>query len=290
VPLFDLLKMARAGQDPRLLLSWYAADFTTDPEFTDADPETRANPSRGNWPDADYLAQQKRRLPSHKFRRLHLNLPGLPEGSAFQPDPVMSAVTRGEPSFPRPQGVSCRAFVDMSGGSSDDATLAIGYRDSDGRAVVARVMDQGPPPPFRPRDAVKRFAQVLREWGISRVVGDRYAGLTFRQDFEDAGVTYELAALTKSELYEQLEPRLNGHEVVLPDDTVLEQQLLGLVWRGGRIDHQNGEHDDRANAAAGLVQDLLAQPTRGATMVNAFTGKPIPTRPPTFDYTTGLFR
>jgi hypothetical protein len=39
---------------------------------------------------------------------------------------------------------------------------------------------------------------------------------------------------------------------------VLEQQLLGLMWRGGKIDHQPGEHDDYANAAAGVVQVITA--------------------------------
>jgi len=38
----------------------------------------------------------------------------------------------------------------------------------------------------------------------------------------------------------------------------VEQQLLGLVWRGARIDHQNGENDDWANAVAGAVVSVLA--------------------------------
>ncbi len=76
--------------------AWYAADFTTDPDFKkDTDPETRANPSRASWADQGYLEQQRRRLPAYKYRRLHLNLPGLPEGSAFQPDPIFNAITRG---------------------------------------------------------------------------------------------------------------------------------------------------------------------------------------------------
>jgi hypothetical protein len=39
---------------------------------------------------------------------------------------------------------------------------------------------------------------------------------------------------SKSELYEALD-LLNAHRVVLLDVPVLEQQLLGLVWRGGRL-------------------------------------------------------
>ena len=37
----------------------------------------------------------------------------------------------------------------------------------------------------------------------------------------------------------------------------LEQQLLGLVWRGGKIDHPPGEHDDLANAVAGVLHLLI---------------------------------
>ena len=33
----------------------------------------------------------------------------------------------------------------------------------------------------------------------------------------------------------------------------LRVQFLGLVWRGGKIDHPNGEHDDYANGAAGAL-------------------------------------
>lgn len=261
VPLFDLCAMGWAGSDPRMLFSWYGADRTTDPDAADAEPETRANPSRGSWADADYLEQQRRRLPAHKFRRLHLNLPGLPEGSAFQPEPVMAAVERGLAGREPEAGVEYQAFVDLSGGSADDATLAIGFQDPEGGAVfVARVVNQGPPPPFDPRRAIERFAEVLRAYRVQTVHGDRYAGETFRADFERHGIGYEVSPLTKSQLYEALEPGLNGGRVRLPDVPAVEQQLLGLLWRGGKIDHPAGEHDDWANAVAGVVQLLLAEP------------------------------
>lgn len=256
-PLFDLLQAGWGGRDPRMYFSWYAADRTTDPDFADADPEARANPSRGSWADPDYLEQQKRRLPSHKFRRLHLNLPGLPEGSPFQPEPVMDAITRGIARRPPDLGQTYMAFVDMSGGSSDDAALAIGHKDADGRAVVDCLLDQGPRPPFDPRAAVSRFVTILKDYGVSRVWGDRFAGNTFVADFQREGVSYKVSPLPTSKLYEALEPRLNGHQVILPDMPILEQQLLGLRWQGGKIDHPSGEHDDYANAVAGLVHVLL---------------------------------
>jgi hypothetical protein len=241
-----------------MFFSWYAADYTTDPDFAEVDPETRANPSRGTWADPHYLEQQRSRLPAHKYRRLHLNLPGLPEGSAFQVEPITDAIARGVSRRAPAPGVAYRAFVDMSGGSSDDAVLAIAHRDAEGRVVIDAVVTQGPPPPFDPRRAVERFAGVLAEYGLARVTGDRYAGQTFVADFQRHGITYEVAALTRSQLYEGLEPRLNAREVVLPDVALLEQQLLGLVWRGGKIDHAGGEHDDLANAVAGVVATLVS--------------------------------
>jgi hypothetical protein len=260
VPLFDLTQQGRAGTDPRMFFSWYAADHCTDADFADADPETRANPSRASWQDPDYLDQQRRRLPAHKYRRLHLNLPGLPEGSAFQVEPVMDAIARGVRSRAPERGLVYVAFVDMSGGSSDDAVLAIAHVDADGRLVLDRILNQGPPPPFDPRAAVARFAGVLREYGIGHVYGDKYAGETFIQDFARHGIGYVVAAASASKVYENFEPVLNAREAMLLDVPVLEQQLLGLLWRNGKIDHPNGEHDDWATAACGgllLARELV---------------------------------
>ena len=253
VPLFDMCAAGRAGTDPRMLFSWYAADYTTDPDFANATPEDRANPSRATWKNPGYLAQQQRRLPAHKFRRLHHNLPGLPEGSAFQAEPVMTAIDRGVAARLPELGAAYVAFVDMSGGSNDDAVLAIAHRHADGRAVLDRILNQGPAAPFDPRAAVVRFVGVLREFHITAVTGDKYAGETFKCDFENARVTYHVSDKTRSELYEALEPLLNTHAAILLDVPLLEQQLLGLVWRGGKIDHPSGEHDDFANAGAGAI-------------------------------------
>jgi hypothetical protein len=258
VPLFDLMAQGKAGTDARMLFSWYGGDFTTDADFEHLSPAERANPSMAAWADAGYLDQQQHRLPAHKFRRLHLNLPGLPEGSAFQPDPIFDAIERGVTIRPPVAGIRYGAFVDMSGGSSDDAVLAIAHLDADGRAIVDVVQDQGAPCPFDPSKAVARFVQTLKLYGVSRVTGDRYAGETFRVKFTDASITYVIADKPKSALYESLEPKLNAGLVVLLDVPTLEQQLLGLAWRGGKIDHQPNEHDDHANAVAGVVRLVSA--------------------------------
>lgn len=253
IPLFDFKAIGKAGSDPRMLFSWYSGDFCTDPDFADLEPELRANPSIRSWPEGRaYLDQQRLRLPTHKFRRLHLNLPGAPNGAFLDQGAVLSAIVTGRKTLPPQTGFRYAAFVDMSGGSSDDATLSIAHRH-DRRAVVDLVIKQDGSPPFNPRSAVRKFAAVLKEYGIGQVTGDNYAGETFKRDFEGEGIAYVPSPLSKTDLYEAFEPALNAGEVELPDIPKLQEQLLTLVVRGARIDHQPGDHDDWANAVAGAV-------------------------------------
>lgn len=209
-----------------------------------------------SWPEGrEYLAQQRRRLPAHKFRRLHLNEPGLPDGAALPADLVMAAVDGGRTCSPDPRpGVRYFGFVDMSGGSSDDATLAIGHLHHVRGVIVDWVRNQGQRPPFDPRNAVKSFCKTLKRYGIKRVCGDHYGGETFRQDFQAEGVLYEVSRWSKHDLYENMEVALTTGHVELPDIPLVREQLLGLVWRGQKIDHAPGGHDDFANAVAGVVQ------------------------------------
>ncbi|MGJ0504636.1 MAG: hypothetical protein ACR65X_13030 [Methylocystis sp.] len=255
IPLYDFMQHGKRGDDPRMYFSWYAGDFTTDPDVPDdATPEQRANPSMASWGNDDYLAQQRKRLPTHKYRRLHLNLPGAPDGAAFNADSVMSATVSGRKHLPRAEGVSYVAYVDMSGGSSDDAVLAIAYYDKQRKvAVLVSIMSQTGGVPFNPRDAVRKFVSELKAYGLSRVTGDAYAGETFRADFQTEGVTYIVCKDSTSENYEAFEPRLNAGEVELLDIPKLQEQFLTLVYRGSKIDHQPGDHDDWACAAAGAI-------------------------------------
>jgi hypothetical protein len=255
-PLFDLMQIGKAGTDARMLFSWYSGDFCTDAAFADLPPEQRANPSMASWVDgAAYIEQQRARLPSGRFRRLHLNLPGAPEGAAFDQGAVLACVVTGRRMLPPQPGINYRAFCDMSGGSSDDAVLAIGHRE--GRvAIIDRVEKQIGTPPFRPQAAVGHFARIMRDYGISQVSGDAYGGNTFRAEFDDEHIGYSVIGWDKSQLYEALEPFINAREVELLDSPTLIEQAVSLVWRGQRIDHEPNSHDDWINSVAGLVFTL----------------------------------
>lgn len=205
-----------------------------------------------SWPEGRaYLDQQRRRLPAFKFRRLHLNLPGALSGAFLDPDAVLEAIVTSRKSLPPMRGTSYAAFVDMSGGSSDDACVGIAHKQQDGRAIVDLVEKQAGNPAFNPRDAVRKFAGILTGYGVHTVHGEAFGGETFKLDFQAFGISYKNCPLTKSDLYEQFEPRLNAGEIELPNVPKLQEQLLGLVYRGTRIDHAPNEHDDFANACAG---------------------------------------
>ncbi|MDA2926326.1 hypothetical protein MYX78_03670 [Acidobacteria bacterium AH-259-G07] len=259
-PLFDLFKQAKSGTDPRFYFSWYSSDFCTDPDFQDKELEAKANPSMESWGNPGYLEQQKKRLPTHKYRRLHLNLPGMPEGAFFDAEKVMDCIVEGRKTLSPQEDISYKAFVDMSGGSSDDACLGVAHLDkSTGRVVVDLVVSQTGRAPFNPRDAVAKFAKICKEYGIHQITGDHFAGQTFRSDFQDSGLTYHPCKQTKHQLYEALEPKINAGEVELLDIPKLQEQILGLTVRGTKVDHLSGEHDDFANCTAGVVSLAAAR-------------------------------
>lgn len=255
VPLYDLKQLGKAGTEPRMLFSWYSGgELNTDPAFAELEPELRANPSFGSLPEGRaYLDQQRRILPTHKFRRLHLNLPGAPEGAFLDQGKVLSCVVRGRKALPREDGRRYFAFVDMSGGSSDDAVMCVGHAGDDGKVVIDRVEQQAGDTPFRPQAAVQKFASLLREYGLARVTGDRYGGTTFVVEFGSYGISQQMCPRDTTALYEALEPVINDGGVELPDEPKLQEQLVCLVIRGAKVTHPSGDHDDYANAVAGCV-------------------------------------
>ena len=162
-------------------------------------------------------------------------------------------------------GVTYLGFVDPSGGSSDSMTLAIAHAEG-GRIVLDFVGERKAP--FAPSSVVEEFAAVLRQYRLSTVRGDRYAGLWPREAFEKCGVTYEVATLNRSELYLATLPLLNSGRVSLLDIPRMTLQFLALERRTSRagkdsVDHAPGGHDDVANAVAGALTMACGQAEPG---------------------------
>jgi hypothetical protein len=147
---------------------------------------------------------------------------------------IEAAVVPRRFELPPVSDVSYVAFCDPSGGSSDSFTLAIAHRDKDGHGIHDLVREVKPP--FPPEQTVEVFAALLKEYGILRIGGDKYAGEWPREQFRKHGITYEASEKPKSDLYRELLPILNSGRVELLDHPRLIAQLTGLERRTARGD------------------------------------------------------
>ena len=158
---------------------------------------------------------------------------------------------------------SYAAFVDPSGGSNDSMTLAVAH--AEGKVIVLDAIREVVPP-FSPNAVVEQFAEVLRQYQIWMVYGDRYAGEWCREPFIQRNVGYETSERAKSDIYRDFLPLLNSRAVALLDHRRMRQQFLALerrTTRGGKdsIDHPPAGHDDISNAVAGACLAAIEHAT-----------------------------
>jgi hypothetical protein len=186
--------------------------------------------------------------------------------SFIDPQVVAAAMVAGRAELPFVVGRTYVASVDPSGGSSDSMTLAIAHAEGD-RGVLDLVMEW--PAPFSPQQVVGEICDILRRYGITSVIGDRYGGEWCREPFRNRGVEYHLAEWNRSEAYLTLLPALNSGRIELLDNRRLIAQLCGLerrVAKSGRdsVDHPRGGHDDVINAAALALVSAALKPASAA--------------------------
>jgi ribosomal protein S27AE len=194
--------------------------------------------------------------------------------AAFLPVELIDAAMVNARELPPVSGVSYRAFVDPSGGSSDSFTLAITHLEKE--RVVLDVVREAVPP-FSPERIVDQYAQLLRAYRCFEVVGDRYAGEWPREQFAKRSVAYKLAELNRSELYLEMLPLLTAGRVDLLVNARLRAQLVALERRPSRlgrdlIDHVPGAHDDLANSVAGALVLAAAQAGGELGLIEFFKG------------------
>ena len=174
--------------------------------------------------------------------------------SAFVSLESLQAVTRASPlRIPYHKGRAYTAFVDATGGGSDEYTLAIGHREDERLVVDLVEARRGVPAAI-----TAEYAALLRAYDIARVHGDRYAGSWVADEFRTHGISLTYSEQPKSGLYLDCLAAINSGQVELPPDDLMLTQFQNLERRTARsgresIDHAPGGHDDRANAVAGLV-------------------------------------
>ena len=106
---------------------------------------------------------------------------------------------------------------------------------------------------------MQEMAGVLINYGVHRVVGDRYAGAWPEQEFMKHRISYEASQKDKSSLYIDFLPLVLSQRVELLDLKPLVHELRSLERRtrsAGRdlVDHPPRGHDDLANSVAESVQ------------------------------------
>lgn len=174
--------------------------------------------------------------------------------AAFSPEALEACTVKGRVELPSSPIIQYQAFVDPSGGKADAFTVAVGHKP-DGRVIVdcVRAWD----PPFNPKVVVSEIAELLKNYGVLVVTGDRFAAEWPVAEFHDRGIAYQQCDVNKSELYLALIPVTNSRAIELPDDKRLHTQLRRLERKRGRagrdsVDHPPRLHDDLANVVAGL--------------------------------------
>jgi hypothetical protein len=155
------------------------------------------------------------------------------------------------------------AFCDPSGGSSDSFTLAIGHKDLATKVMIVDAVREVKPP-FSPEQVTIEFAQLLKSYGVGKVISDKYGGEWPKELFSRHGIRFEQSARPKSDLYLELLSAINSRRVALLDNARLISQLVGLERRTARsgrdsIDHAPGAKDDVVNAVAGLCAAAAQQ-------------------------------
>jgi hypothetical protein len=176
----------------------------------------------------------------------------------YLPDELIdAAIVRDRVELPCQTGRRFSAYVDMSGGLIDSACLAISHVEPGTRSEVV-VLDQlhEAPAPHEPAEVTKRFAAILQRFGITSVMGDRYAARWVVDTFRGCGIAYEASELDRSALYGEVARLFAERRVELLDNKKLITQLRGLERKpraGGRpdsIDHGLRAHDDSLNRLA----------------------------------------
>lgn len=179
----------------------------------------------------------------------------------IQRETIENAMRSHPPELPHDRRYRYFAFADPAGGGKDEFTLSIGH--TDGQTVVVDLVRgrHGVPAAI-----VAEYSDLLVGYGIRKVWLDKYAGSWPTDEFSRHGIEGVPADQARTGLYLDTLAALNSDRVQLPPDTRMLNQFINLERRTSRngretVDHPSGSHDDRCNAAAGLISHLSAKNT-----------------------------
>jgi hypothetical protein len=199
------------------------------------------------------------------------------------------AVVPGQHELPPREGVRCEAAVDPSGGGQDAFTLAIVHAEGTGpdRRIIQDVMRGWASRRSETTDlegVVREIAGIVKRYGLSTVVGDRYAAGWLRERFQAEGISYREPESDKAQTYLEVEPLFAQGRIELLDHPILAREFKQLERRprpGGRtiVDHPRGGHDDHANALTLAVVAAMRASSVSAGVLVGVGRRPPPAAP-----------
>ncbi len=156
-------------------------------------------------------------------------------------------------------------FVDSAAGGPCAYTAAIYHVTRENKVVIDRliVLD---PPLNTSHGATRHVAGVCKEYGVSVIYGDAFAGDWCSAEFAKHGLSYMRSPLVKTDLFLEALPVILSGACELPDPAAsaegrrLFRELVGLQRRVGKsrsgreeIIKPRGQGDDAANAVCGAL-------------------------------------
>ena len=236
------------------------------------------------WANPDDLAEQRRLLPASAYARLHLNLWTAAEDRLVDPNDLRACVTLDGPLEYDPRH---RYIIGLDLGLKDDRTVltvchAEPRDDGAARVVLDRlaVLQGSRKQPVQLADVERLAEQSSRAYGHARIRLDPWQAVGLAQSLRDRGVSVEEWAFTSQSvgrLGQTLHLLLRDHRLALPDDEALLDELMTVRLRETspgvyRLDHDSGQHDDRAVALGLAALALTEKPDTGYASVSSAVG------------------
>ena len=184
---------------------------------------------------------------------------------------IEQAVDRGLTVRPRAmhRTVHYTSFCDPSGGARDSFTCAIAHQENS-IGVLDCVLEIRAP--FNSISATQQISDLLKSYGVTSTVGDKYAAQWVVDAFASFGVRYQHSERDRSAIYSDCAPLFTSGRVKLLDNKRLISQFASLERRThpsgrDRVDHGPGGSDDVANAVAGALVRAIHEPARRSRRV-----------------------
>lgn len=169
---------------------------------------------------------------------------------------VSNAIDRKIFERPFQKGIDYVGFIDPSGGKSDSFCSGLAYQDKETKKIVLAVLREAQPP-FRPETIVEEYSKLFKNYGVTAILSDAYAGAWVESAFQNFGITVNRATMNKSDYYLNALPLFNNGSIRLLDQERLKNQLMSLERKtrsGSRdaVDNFHG-HDDLSNTACAVL-------------------------------------